>query len=169
VLIVQIKLENIMSDTKVVKKLILMRGVPGSGKSTKAKAIYQKYTSEGINGIILSTDNQFMVDGVYKFDIAKLGWAHSRNRLLAEKAVNDGISVVIIDNTNLSDEERRPYIYLAEANGYEWEIVDSDTEWRMNAEECFKRNTHGVPLNNIKYMLAKLEKDLARKSKEKLG
>ncbi len=104
-----------------------------------------------------------MVDGVYKFDIAKLGWAHSRNRLLAEKAVNDGISVVIIDNTNLSDEERRPYIYLAEANGYEWEIVDSDTEWRMNAEECFKRNTHGVPLNNIKYMLAKLEKDLARK------
>ena len=39
-----------------------MRGLPGSGKSTKAKKI------AGDVGVIFSTDDFFMVDGQYKFD-----------------------------------------------------------------------------------------------------
>ena len=39
-----------------------MRGLPGSGKSTKAKKI------AGEHGVIYSTDDFFMVNGVYVYD-----------------------------------------------------------------------------------------------------
>ena len=43
------------------KKLIIMRGLPGSGKSTKDKQL-------GEGGTILSTDDFWYVDGEYKYD-----------------------------------------------------------------------------------------------------
>jgi adenylate kinase family enzyme len=40
-----------------------MRGLPGSGKSTKAKKI------AGEHGVIYSTDDFFMVNGQYVYDV----------------------------------------------------------------------------------------------------
>ena len=45
------------------KILYLLRGVPGSGKSTVA---------QNIGGTHFETDKYFMVDGEYKFDPTKL-------------------------------------------------------------------------------------------------
>src|SRR5258707_12564809 len=42
------------------KVIILMRGLPGSGKSTLAKKI-----AKGSMGVVLSTDDYFMSNGVY--------------------------------------------------------------------------------------------------------
>ena len=47
------------------KKLVILVGLPGSGKSTKAKEL------AGTEGIILSTDEFFMKDGEYQFDFTK--------------------------------------------------------------------------------------------------
>lgn len=44
-----------------------MRGLPGSGKSTKAKKI------AGELGVIYSTDDFFMVNGQYVFDGKMIG------------------------------------------------------------------------------------------------
>lgn len=52
------------------KRLIIMRGISGSGKSTLAKEL------AGKNGLIFSTDEFFMNNGEYVFDVAKLHWAH---------------------------------------------------------------------------------------------
>jgi len=141
-------------------KLILMRGVPGSGKSTLAKQLLAEHMkTPGSTGVILSTDMQFMVDGKYQFDITKLGWAHNRNRLLCETKMEEKVQLIIIDNTNLSKDEREPYIRMANHNGYEVEIVDSKAPWAKDAEQCAAKNTHGVPLLTIKRMLQKLNVD----------
>ena len=50
--------------------LVLMRGLPGSGKSTKANKI------AGEKGIVYSTDDFFMVDGKYVYDVKMIGEYH---------------------------------------------------------------------------------------------
>jgi adenylate kinase family enzyme len=49
------------------KTLILMRGLPGSGKSTKAQIL------AGKDGLIFSTDDFFMVNGKYVYDAKMIG------------------------------------------------------------------------------------------------
>ena len=51
-----------------------MRGVPGSGKSTLAKEL------AGKNGIIYSTDDFFMQNGLYVFDAKMIGHNHEQNQ-----------------------------------------------------------------------------------------
>ncbi len=51
-----------------MKTLYIVRGVPGSGKSTFAKTL---------GGTHFETDNYFMIDGEYKFDFTKIKEAHN--------------------------------------------------------------------------------------------
>ena len=51
-----------------MKQLILLRGLPGSGKSTFAKSL---------GGIHIEADQYFMQDGEYKFDASQLKHAHN--------------------------------------------------------------------------------------------
>ena len=52
-----------------MQELIIIRGIPGSGKTTMAKS-YQGYSH-------YEADMFFMKDGVYNFDRAKIKNAHN--------------------------------------------------------------------------------------------
>lgn len=142
-----------------MRLMILMRGVPGSGKSTLAKKLAEDFRVCGYTCEIHSTDNYFMVNGEYKFDPSLLGVNHRKNQDAVKDALSRGIEVVIVDNTNLSTKERKNYVDIAATFNYTTELRDSNTSWAKNAEECAKRNTHGVPLEAIQRMLCKLESD----------
>jgi hypothetical protein len=43
----------------------------------------------------------------------------------------------------------KPYIDLALQYEYEIDFVEPDTKWRYDVEECFHRNTHGVPYSTM--------------------
>lgn len=77
------------------KKLVLMRGVPGSGKSTQAKKI------AGEKGVIYSTDDFFMVKGQYVYDVKMIGKYHEKNFDRTVLAMQKGIPLIVIDNTNV--------------------------------------------------------------------
>lgn len=139
---------------KKMKKLILMRGIPGSGKSTLAKEL----AKQAPNSKIYSTDDLFMVDGVYKFKPSKLGKFHKENQKRADDAMTKGVELVIIDNTNTTLWEMKPYIKSAKKHGYEIECAIPQTEWAFDAEICFEKNTHGVPLDVIRKMIARFQK-----------
>lgn len=132
------------------KQFIIMRGCPGSGKSTKAKKL------AGTNGQIFSTDDYFMIGGEYKWEPAKIGAAHSWNQKRALAAVKANIPIIIIDNTNTTIREMRsylPHIEMARLNGYQIMIEEPETYWRLDIEELDKRNTHNVPKQSIQKML----------------
>ncbi|KAJ7995138.1 hypothetical protein DPEC_G00241450 [Dallia pectoralis] len=57
--------------------LILMRGAPGSGKSTRARELL----STGSNGLVLSTDDYFSQENGYLYDPGLLGEAHNWNQI----------------------------------------------------------------------------------------
>lgn len=130
-------------------ELILLRGVPGSGKSTLGRELL----STGPNGVILSTDDYFFQDNRYVFDSALLGDAHDWNQKRAEQAMLEGRSPVIIDNTNVKAWEMKPYVGMALKNGYRVDFFEPDTHWKYDPAQLEKRNKHGVPRESIAKML----------------
>ena len=129
-----------------------MRGISGSGKSTKAREL-------GQNGIILSTDDFFKINGKYKYDQDRIGQAHLWNQARAKKAMEQGVSPIVIDNTNVIAKDAKPYAEEALKYGYKIKIAEPDTPWKFDAEELTKRNNHGVPKEVIEEMLEKWQPD----------
>jgi gluconate kinase len=137
-------------DRIFMKTMYIMRGVPGSGKSYMAKQIAKEQC-----GTIFSTDDFFMKGGEYLFDPAKLGYFHDLNRLAVERATASNLETIVVDNTMTTLKEARQYCRIAMTNNYKVVFVEPKTEWAFNAEECARRNQHGVPLEAIERMLAR--------------
>lgn len=116
------------SSSSSDKVLYLLRGVPGSGKSTYTKNIL---TSQGINTYdqvkqhVLSTDDFFTDDkGKYNFNPKKLGINHQQNQIKAERQMRLGVTPLFIDNTNIAAWEMKPYVELADRYGYQTVVVN---------------------------------------------
>ena len=124
-----------------MNKLILLRGVSGSGKSHRAKEI----VVEGRRiAIICSADNFFFVDGKYVFDPSKIGEAHQQCQNDVEEAMKKGDRDIIVDNTNMCYWEMLPYANLAMSNNYEIEFELVGSVERSDLVLYSERNLHGV-------------------------
>lgn len=135
-----------------MKQLIILRGLPGSGKSTYAKSL----TTE--NSILCSADNYFIKlgEGSYLFDRSKLAQAHGECFKTFIEALRTDQPVVILDNTNSRPWEMQAYITAAQAYEYAYDI----TYLKCSKNTSFKRNIHNVPLKNIERMFENLQKNL---------
>ena len=131
-----------------MKKACIMRGIPGSGKSTMAKEL------AGSNGVIHCTDDYFMVDGVYRFDFKKIKEYQDKNFEAFCRSLADGIETVICDKTNVQLWQYRDYIKTAEVAGYDVRIISMP---HPDPEVAAARNKHGVPLEVIKRMIDQWE------------
>ncbi|XP_072319867.1 NEDD4-binding protein 2 isoform X2 [Eucyclogobius newberryi] len=134
--------------------LVLLRGPPGSGKSTLARALLE----HNPGGLILSTDDYFLVNGEYCFDPALLGEAHTWNHSRARQAFEGGINPIIIDNTNMCGWEMRPYVIQALKHSYKVLFKEPDTWWKNKPRELERRTKHCVPLEKIQRMLCGYER-----------
>lgn len=88
--------------------LYLIRGLPGSGKST----IASKLAANRLNTVHLEADDFFMMDGVYTFDPKKLSEAHKQCKERTERFLSCGYDVVVA-NTFIRYTELVPYIDIA--------------------------------------------------------
>ena len=137
----------------------IMRGIPGSGKSTIAKLIARGCFPGQANldgsqwlsdAVIHSTDDLCMVDGEYQFDIALAGERHAQNLQNFKDSCAAQKPCVIVDNTNVKTEQYRPYIKAAEAESYRVIIVELPHPAPILAAQ---RNAHGVPIEVINQMV----------------
>jgi predicted kinase len=148
------------------KILFILRGVSGSGKSTKAREL------GGADGVVLSADDFFGVD--YNFDARLLGEAHRWNQGRVRDSIKAGKSPIVVDNTNTRFWEMKPYVELGLSAGYEVKFAEPDSpQWKkfhkgmsdieLNglAVEFVFLNKHGVPLSMVKDMLARWEHDVS--------
>jgi predicted kinase len=133
-------------------KVIVMRGLPGSGKSTTVQSLQIAGKAMGIEVFVVSADHYFMMPGTgsYRFDASKLGEAHAtcmREFIRVLEARHDDFTL-IVDNTNISSVEIAPYMSVAAAFGVSAEV------WTIEVKEdefdtCADRNIHGVPRDTI--------------------
>ncbi|XP_061439089.1 NEDD4-binding protein 2 isoform X2 [Rhineura floridana] len=137
--------------------LLLLRGVPGSGKSYLARALLE----DNPGGIILSTDDYFyQKNGQYQFNADCLAQAHEWNQKRAKEAFEKRITPIIIDNTNTQAWEMKPYVALSQEHKYKVIFREPDTWWKFKPKELERRNVHGVSKEKIKRMLERYERCL---------
>lgn len=122
-------------------KIVIMRGIPGSGKSFEAKALKATVEALGKTASIRSTDDLFMRDGVYCFNPASLGFNHNHNVRLVDQDCRDKIDVIIVDNTNIKQYAIKPYLLIAKEHGYDVELKEINTA----LDVCLKRNAERSP------------------------
>lgn len=118
-----------------MQQLIVMRGIPKSGKTTYAKRIFPA-------AYYCSSDLIHMVGEKYEFKPELLTKGHTVCLSDALNSMQDGLPQIVVDNTNIHAWEIAPYIALANLFGYDHKII-----WvKTPIEVCLKRdNSHGVP------------------------
>ena len=119
-----------MTTKMVSNEIVLIRGLPGSGKSTMAKAMTD-YTH-------VEADMFLEVDGVYVHDPSKIRDAHDWCVASAKEALEQGKNVVV-SNTFVKVWELQRYADL----GFPCRVVELTTCWP---------NIHGVPPEKIELM-----------------
>ena len=119
-------------------KLILLRGVPGSGKSTAAKLFGNVPHFEADMFFTQS-------DGSYKFDPSKLKDAHNWCRHKTMDAMKEGHPIVVVSNTFVNEWEMETYYLLAHDLGYQ--VFSMIVENRHGG-----KNQHGVPAQKVQSM-----------------
>jgi hypothetical protein len=137
-----------------------MRGLPGSGKSTWVKTRISLHKPGEV--VVCSSDQFFVCPkcDTYHFDRSKLPFAHAWCQAECERHLKDDKAVaIIIDNTNTTPAECRPYVEL----GVKYEALISFVEipfWEFSDEQLCERNVHGVPLTTIRAMRARFVRNM---------
>lgn len=136
-----------------------MRGLPGSGKTTKVGSIVTQIKSyigdESFTANVFAADDYFMTSRGYKYDKTKLSRAHTQCYGRAQRCVLNNQSPIFIDNTNTTKQEMRRYYELAYYNWYKFYVIEPDTAWAFNMDVLTEKNIHGVRKYTMKNMIMK--------------
>lgn len=177
------------------KVCICTRGLPGSGKSYKVRSLLVKYG--GDENHVFSADKYFdsiaveefvkrygrkpdlegdapILRGLYShiWHPSKLGAAHNYCFDQFKTAVDQGITPVIVDNTNTQLRQIERYLKYAEQHGYRLRIEEPESPWWLDArsdlgntklkysdklqklrDELTKHGQHGVPKDKIEQLI----------------
>ena len=120
--------------------LLLIRGLPGSGKTTFAKTLTE-YTH-------LETDMYFSLSGEYKWDGSLLGKAHKWCQDEVKKNLLAGNSVAV-SNTFTKKWEMQAYFDMAKELNIPIKVIEMTGNYP---------NIHGVSEEHIKKMRDRWEK-----------
>lgn len=121
-----------------MSRFVLVRGIPGSGKSTIARALARDH------GFIHYEADMYFVgsDGVYRWSPNKVSHAHNWCQEECYRALLDGMDVVV-SNTFTTLREIVPYFKMAEALDIVPEIIVANGNYQ---------NEHGVPEETLQKM-----------------
>lgn len=133
------------------KTLFIIRGLPGSGKSTAAEILATCNVSGNLKTFpICTADDFFMRDGEYKFNASQLGAAHDSCKKKVLDNMKVGIEKIFVANTSTTQAELNPYYKMAEE--YDYQVVSLIVENRHNGE-----NIHNVPNEALERMRARFD------------
>lgn len=126
-----------------MKKLIIIRGLPGSGKSTKAKELLLSLE----NSIHFEADMFHMINDEYMFDVNNLADAHKWCQSQTVFWLHKG-STVIVSNTFTTMNEMKPYFEMAKKYSAEIEVIEMENNYG---------SIHNVPTETIDKMKSRWE------------
>jgi predicted kinase len=148
------RVARIIDDLGSTNIMVIMRGLPGSGKSSLARILARNLSPN----LICSADSYFETKDGYQFSKDRLSAAHAACLERAEDIVSYG-GTVIIDNTNSRRSEYQKYIDLADENNYDIYIIEIACRDREQVRIFSERTTHMVPHKNLIQMLMRWETD----------
>jgi predicted kinase len=156
------------------KTMVILRGISGSGKSTKIKEIVKDLPEDAKDIAVCSADFYFIGQKAslvtledkqelyrleqieqrqYKFDPNELSKAHEECFRSADYTMRSNHHTIFIDNTNTTRAEITPYIMLAKLYNYDVKIIRMEAPVRIAAN----RNVHNVPKGRIEAQYERFE------------
>lgn len=126
------KIAHLPRRDSTLPRLVLIRGLPGSGKTTKAMG----YVNDGYKHY--EADQFFLVDGKYQFDAQKLPEAHAWCLDQTREALAAG-EFVCVANVFVVVEDIRPYTEL----NVDYQVVEANYPGR---------SIHKVPADKLRAM-----------------
>lgn len=125
------------------KRVVICRGMPGSGKSTFTRQL-------GEDAVVCSADHYFEKSGTYVFDPKMLFLAHRICRNKFQSAIDAGTPLVVVDNTNIKYKDWKDYMTYALEHGYYVTVAEAQ---ECDIDVLIARGTHGVPRPTYEKML----------------
>ena len=144
------------SASGIDRTVVVMRGVPGSGKSSACSIV------EELRGPIVkcSADDFFLTPaGRYEFSTLRLTDAHSWCFTRFAQALAAGAPTVVVDNTATCLWEFEAYELAAVAAGYRVVLLELLPATEEEAARCGSRNRHAVPQDKVVRMWRRFERD----------
>lgn len=136
------------------KVLTILRGLPGAGKSTRARELRDK------GALTISNDDYFTdaASGQYIFDRAHLNDAIKSCRFNVLLAMRKGVPHIVVDNCFIYKNPIEWYRDAAFRHGYrvEVEMIGDTTPEAVAAYHA--RNIHGVPRTVIEKMAKEFQR-----------
>ncbi len=123
--------------------VLIMRGLPGSGKSTDARR-----WADLVTGTLIFSMDDYMYAGGRDFNPMLIERCHEQCRKDFELALQAKTPLVIVDNTNTKFSSIVPYVELIEKYHYSFTVMQFHVEPKVAAE----RNIHKVPLETLERM-----------------
>jgi cytidylate kinase len=124
-----------------MQTLFIIRGLPGSGKTTYAAALSKRLGIPYNEADMYFTDK----DGNYNFDGTKIGDAHDWCGDQVYASVVEGQSV-IVSNTFTTWKEMEMYVQMAAQFGFRAKMIQMNGKWN---------SVHNVPEKSIAKMQAR--------------
>jgi predicted kinase len=123
------------------KSLIIVRGIPGCGKTSFA---------ELISWFVCTADDYHMVNGKYDWKPENVKTAHLKCQEKCRRLMKIGSSKIAIANTNTTTQEMQPYYDMAKEYGYK--VFSVIVENRHGG-----KNEHNVPEETINKMVERFD------------
>lgn len=123
----------------------LMRGLPSCGKSFTAKKL------AGTTGLICETDDYFHTQvgsdpTQFNFKDELMDEARRWNLARFKKAIDEGITPVIVDRGNSLSLDSKEYAQYAVQHGYKVELKEPDSEWWQEIRVLLKHKKYTMPV-----------------------
>lgn len=145
---------------KYDRRVVVLRGLPGSGKSHLANTLHDYWTDLGRKVLVVSADHYFVDHlGAYHFRPEGLPDAHKECKRRFLKAVmGDKHDIVIVDNTHTTCAEMAYYVELADTLNIRTSIYKKVA----SVDVMLARQQHSVPHRSFMAMVKRWEDSLDR-------
>jgi MoxR-like ATPase len=135
-----------------MKTLFIIRGLPGSGKTTLAESLATPYgtatTGAPLPAMFAADDFFTAEDGTYTFRPEHIADAHGECQANVRRAMRDGCDRIAVHNTFTQAWEAEPYRNLAAEFGYSVFVLTCENDFG---------NIHEVPETAIEIMAERWE------------